>query len=295
MVSMTGFASVSREDERAVVSVTARSVNHRFLDVQVRLPAGLGGLESGIRALVQKRASRGRVDVLVNVQQKGFSPVQVEVNLPAVEALASALKAARATGQVEGALTPGDLLRIPQAVVFREADPAAGGPDADLQALVEATVDAAIGQLNVMRSREGEMLRRDLDARRDGLAGVIEDLARAANEGRVATEARLATRVRELAFEVPVEPALIAQEVVRFVSRSDISEEVVRFRAHLDHWAHLTAAEEPCGRKLDFLLQEMNREINTIGSKAEGTRVPELVVHAKAELERMREQVQNVE
>ena len=139
------------------------------------------------------------------------------------------------------------------------------------------------------------MLRRDLDARRAGLAESIEAIAEAAEAGREATEARLASRVRELTLDATVEPPAIAQEIVRFVSRSDISEEIVRFRAHLDHWARLCEGAEPCGRKLDFLLQELNREVNTIGSKAEGTRVPELVVHVKAELERMREQVQNVE
>ncbi|HOC19678.1 MAG TPA: DUF1732 domain-containing protein, partial [Vicinamibacterales bacterium] len=122
-----------------------------------------------------------------------------------------------------------------------------------------------------------------------------EQAATAAERGRSALETRLAERVRELAREVPGDPAAIAQEIVRVAARSDISEEVVRFRAHLAHWAALTAAEEPCGRKLDFLLQEMNREINTIGSKADGEGVPALVVAVKAELEKVREQVQNVE
>ncbi|MCU0257095.1 MAG: DUF1732 domain-containing protein, partial [Vicinamibacterales bacterium] len=148
---------------------------------------------------------------------------------------------------------------------------------------------------NAMRRREGEMLRRDLDARREGLALAVEQIAEAAEQGRLATEARLAQRVRDLSVDVNADPAAIAQEVVRFVARSDISEEVVRFRAHLEHWSRLTAGDEPCGRKLDFLLQEMNREINTMGSKADGAGVTELIVSAKAELEKMREQVQNVE
>jgi uncharacterized protein (TIGR00255 family) len=294
MVSMTGFASLVREDDQAVVSVTLRSVNHRFLDVQVRLPQSLGALESVVKALVQKRVSRGRVDVFVGVQYKVLPAAQVEVNLPVIQALDAALTEARAKGYVEGPLTPGDLLRVPQGVVFRE--PAEAGPDATaVQAVVEQAIDAGVVELNRMRAREGEMLRRDLDSRRAGLDASITTIAAAAETGRVDAEARLAARVRELSLDPTIEPGVIAQEVVRFVSRSDISEEIVRFRAHLDHWARLTESGEPCGRKLDFLLQEMNREINTIGSKAEGTRVPELVVHVKAELERMREQIQNVE
>ena len=101
--------------------------------------------------------------------------------------------------------------------------------------------------------------------------------------------------VREISLELPVDEAMLAQEIVRTVQKSDISEEVTRFRAHLAHWDALTEGPEPCGRKLDFLLQEMNREVNTIGSKADGLRISELVINAKAELEKMREQVQNVE
>jgi uncharacterized protein (TIGR00255 family) len=164
-----------------------------------------------------------------------------------------------------------------------------------LAPLVDDAVDTALAGLEAMRRREGGFLQADLESRRLGLAEVIAQLAAAAHEGQAALEARLGRRVHELALEATPDPLLLAQEVVRFAARSDISEEVVRFRAHLEHWAVLAAGPEPCGRKLEFLLQEMNREINTIGSKAEGTRVPELIVHAKAELEKMREQVQNVE
>jgi uncharacterized protein (TIGR00255 family) len=294
IVSMTGFASVVREDDRAVVSVTVRAVNHRFLDLQVRLPQSLAALESVVKGIVQKQVARGRVDVFVGVQYIAAPVADVQVNLAVVRALDTALGEARSSGYVEGPLTPGDLLRIPQAIAFREPVETTSESPA-VQGLVEEAVAAAAEQLNVMRSREGAMLRQDLDARRAGLAESIETIAAAADAGRQATEARLAARVRELSIDVAVEQSAIAQEVVRFVSRSDISEEIVRFRAHLEHWARLCDGSEPCGRKLDFLLQELNREINTIGSKAEGTRVPELVVHVKAELERMREQVQNVE
>jgi len=127
------------------------------------------------------------------------------------------------------------------------------------------------------------------------LVDLIEHLRLAADQGRNALETRLRERIDELRLELPVDSAMIAQEIVRAAARSDISEEVTRFRAHLAHWRALTDTNEPCGRKLDFLLQEMNREINTIGSKADGIHVSELIINAKAELERMREQVQNVE
>ena len=154
-----------------------------------------------------------------------------------------------------------------------------------------------------MRTREGQFLRDDLDKRREGLSQSIDQVAAAAANGSEALQARLAQRVQELGASLSVtspatpapDPAAVAQEIVRFAARSDISEEIVRFRAHLIHWAEMSDSAEPCGRKLDFLLQEMNREINTIGSKSEGIKTSELIVHVKAELERMREQVQNVE
>jgi uncharacterized protein (TIGR00255 family) len=156
-------------------------------------------------------------------------------------------------------------------------------------------VQEALAELGRMRVHEGEQLRRDLDGRREGMARLIERIADAAAAGQQGLQDRLSLRVAELTTDLPLDRASVAQEIVRLVGRSDISEEITRFRAHLVHWTALTDAAEPCGRKLDFLLQEMNREINTIGSKADGNTVSELVVTAKAELEKMREQVQNVE
>ena len=131
--------------------------------------------------------------------------------------------------------------------------------------------------------------------RRELLSTLYERVAVAAADGLAGLQTRLAERVRELRADSLADEAAVAQEIVKFAGRSDISEEVVRFRGHLDHWQALSESPEPCGRKLDFLLQEMNREVNTTGSKAEGPIVSELIVSLKAELEKMREQVQNVE
>ena len=294
--SMTGFASLTHEDERATLGITVRAVNHRFLDLQVRVPQSLGDLEPRVRALLQKRLARGRVELAISVQVRNASAPSVELNEDFANALVAAIDRARERGLVTGALTPGDLLRLPQAVTVRdrpvETDPVL---EAQLASSVEAAVEQALADLDAMRVREGDHLRADLDGRRLLLAELIERLLAAADAGRVGLEARLRDRIAEISAELPVDQAMLAQEVVRAASRSDISEEVTRFRAHLAHWAALSEGPEPCGRKLDFLLQEMNREINTIGSKADGLRISELVITAKAELEKMREQVQNVE
>jgi uncharacterized protein (TIGR00255 family) len=294
--SMTGFTSVTREDERATVTVTIRALNHRYLDLQLRVPQSLAAIEGEVRALVGKHVARGRVELSLSLQLRQTPGVEVEFNEAFGRALETALDQARERGLVSGALTPGDLLRLPQALTIRERQ---SGDDESAQAAVaeeaRRTVVQALVDLDTMRVREGDHLRADLDARRAFVADLVERIATAADEGRAAMEQRVADRVRELRTELQADENAVAQEIVRMASRSDISEEVTRFRVHVSHWGALTDSPEPCGRKLDFLLQEMNREVNTMGSKADGLRVSELIINAKAELEKMREQVQNVE
>jgi len=293
--SMTGFASLTRDDERGTIGVTVRAVNHRFLDLQVRLPPALAELEPRVRAIVQKRIGRGRVEVSVSLQLRQVPAPHIELNDEFARALAAAMDAARDRGLVTGALTPGDLLRLPQAISIRERSPEVPGVGESLGPVVDEVIETAIDQLETMRVREGEHLRHDLDGRKALLAGLITRIAAAADAGRQSLEVRLLERARELAGALPIDQAALSQEVVRVAQRSDISEEVTRFHGHLAHWDALAESPEPCGRKLDFLLQEMNREVNTIGSKADGLQVSEVVIEAKAEMEKMREQVQNVE
>jgi uncharacterized protein (TIGR00255 family) len=293
--SMTGFAAITRESNTATVGVTVRTLNHRFLDLQLRLPGSLGHLEASLRQAIQQRIARGRVECGVMVQFRQPPAVDVEFNQQFAAALGAALEDARAHGLVNGSLPPGDLLRLPQALVIRERserDPALMN---DVAALVTDAVDDALAHLDKMRVTEGDHLRADLDLRRTIVADMVEQIAQAATEGQAVMQARLAARVHELTADLEVDRAAIALEVVRFAARSDISEEVSRFRAHVLHWQQLAAASEPCGRKLDFLLQEMSREVNTMGSKADGLKVSEIIIAAKAELEKMKEQVQNVE
>ena len=293
--SMTGFASLTCEDPRGTIGLTIRAVNHRFLDLQLRLPQNLADFEPRIRALVQKRLARGRIELSASLQlRQGLAP-HVELQEEFAKAMAAAIDVARERGIVKGELTPGDLLRLPQAFAIRERSGDGEPVSEALRPVFETALNDAIDQLEAMRSREGEHLAADLTARKNALADLIENLAAAAETGRKDLELRLSDRVKEMLSVVPGDPTAIAQEIVRVAQRSDISEEVTRFRGHLAHWDALAAAPEPCGRKLDFLLQEMNREINTIGSKADGLQVSELIIQAKAELERMREQVQNVE
>jgi uncharacterized protein (TIGR00255 family) len=293
--SMTGFASLTRDDEVATITVTVKAVNHRFLDLQLRVPSSMAAAESRIRALVQSRVSRGRVEITVSVQQRRAAGVEVELNEGFLDALMAALERARERGYVRGELTASDLVRLPQALSIREKVEEAMDEPSILAVRVEEAIAAALDELDVMRVREGGYLKTDLDSRRARLGELFALVAAAAEQGITGLQNRLHERVRELRAESLADEALVAQEIAKFVGRSDITEEVVRFRGHLEHWQALSDSLEPCGRKLDFLLQEMNREVNTAGSKAEGPAVSEIIVALKADLEKMREQVQNVE
>jgi uncharacterized protein (TIGR00255 family) len=214
-----------------------------------------------------------------------------------LDRVAAVLEAARARGAITGGLTASDVLRIPQVldVRLKAAEPGVAGPDDPVAALVEAVIAEAAEALVRMRETEGQFLAADLDRRLALLGAQVDELERLARAGQDQLHARLRQRLAELPPDLAGDAAAVAQEIVRFVARSDVDEEVVRLRGHIGHWRELSAGPDACGRKLDFLVQEMNREINTIGSKVEGTGATEVVIAAKAELERVREQVQNVE
>ena len=260
------------------------------------MPQAWLALEAELRSVVQRTIERGRVELALTIQLKQAPEVSVEVNEPFVRALHGAFEQARSCGLRVGELAAGDLLRSPQALIVREHGAELNAEqEGQVRDAAVAAVGGAIEELDAMRSREGEYLRVDLERRRAAVAELVRRAEAAAEQGRHALEARLVARVQELALDQQADAAVVAQEIVRVAARSDISEERARLEGHLAHWDAIAAAPGGCGRRLDFLLQEMNREVNTIGAKAEGVDVPELIVAAKAELEKLREQVQNVE
>jgi uncharacterized protein (TIGR00255 family) len=290
---MTGFAAVSREDDGDKVNVTIKSVNHRFLDSQIKAPQSLGAIEGRVRTLLQQRLTRGRVEVSLFVERTAAPPRDVSLDEALLEKIVAVTEGARARGLVHGTLAVSDLVRIPQLLEIRASSES--GLSESLAVLVDTVIHDAIDALVVMRETEGRFLEADLNSRLATISAMVDELERLARAGQDALGERLKERLAALPSELTGDPVAVAQEVVRFVARSDVDEEIVRMRGHIEHWRDLVKGPEPCGRKLDFLLQEMNREINTIGSKAEGARATETVIAAKAELERLREQVQNVE
>ena len=250
--------------------------------------------ENSLRSLIRDWVARGRVELAVTVRENRLGEPQVMVNEALVGALSAAVARAEEQGLTTGGLSSSDLLRFPHAVVVQEHALDDGTRDVIQGVATEAAKEALRG-LDEMRTREGEYLCEDLGGKLAIVSRLVEELAEAAVAGQQDFGERLRRRVAEIRDHVDADESLVAQELVRFASRSDVNEEIVRLRGHIEHWSVLVDGPEPCGRKLDFLLQEMNREVNTLGAKISGTEIGERIVAAKAELERLREQVQNVE
>jgi uncharacterized protein (TIGR00255 family) len=295
--SMTGYSKVQREEAEFSLSLSAKSTNHRFLDVQVRLPGPLELVEPLLRRQVKERIARGHVEVMVNLNRKGHGELQL--NRRVLAAYTAACRELRDELGFVAESDPVSLLRIPGMLTDTNGEIPAREFERIRQVL-ELAAEEAFEQLNGMRAREGEALERDLRSRLDRLRTLSEAISDLARSIPGFYKGRLETRVQELLGSVELDRGRIAQEVAYLVSRSDIAEELTRFRSHLDQVEHLLKETSEVGKKLDFLLQEMNREANTLLSKT--TDVPEVgleitrqAIEMKTEIEKLREQAQNIE
>ncbi len=292
---MTGFGRSDFEAGGTTFEVEVRSVNHRHLDVRIRLPRLLSSTEPGLRTRVQRRFGRGKVDISVGTPSGVPPPARLEVDLEAARQYLDAAERLREGRPVEGALDVATLLGLPGVSRFEEPRLPA---EAVESALVEA-VDEALAATEAMRVAEGEALERDLLARVDSVLALVAGIEERAGSVREAAVERLRKRTEQLRQETGLlDEARLHQEIVIAADRLDVTEELVRMRSHADQFRRIAGSADaatPVGRRLEFLLQEMGRESNTIGSKVSDAPVAHLVVELKNELERLREQVQNVE
>jgi uncharacterized protein (TIGR00255 family) len=289
---MTGFGSAALRGDDLEASATVRSVNHRFLDVSVHLPRRLLAFEPDVRRSVQARLQRGKVEVSLVVRFSSAAGDGVRAADSLVASLVATLRGLKEAHRLAGDLSVSDVARFPGAIEPSEALIELG-ENGRLQLL--SLVSQALDQLEAMSREEGQSLRTALTACLDQiLAGAarIEALAR---ESRAARVEALHARVRELVADGALDEARLHQEVVRLVDRSDVSEELVRLRSHVAQCKDATSSHGPSGKRLDFLAQELAREANTIGSKAVSAPLLQEVIGLKTEIERFREQVQNVE
>ncbi len=289
--SMTGFGAGRGEAAGEALTVELRSVNGKFCEVKPRLPRELSSLETELVKTVKARLHRGVVDVFVRRETASVRGLLPQVDLALAAAYAKALRELKSELGLEGEPSIRDLAQLQGVISLGEtaADPAAMGT------ALQAALLLALQALEEMRKREGEALARDLLARLDTIEKGARSIAALAPRQVEAARERLNARIVELTRGIELDPARLAQEVALIADRTDVAEELTRLASHLEQARGLVSSDLPAGRKLEFLVQEVNREINTIGSKSQHAAIAAQVVDLKAELERVREQIQNVE
>ncbi|MDX2054092.1 MAG: YicC/YloC family endoribonuclease [Polyangiaceae bacterium] len=287
---MTGFGVGVSPYGSGRILAEIRALNHRFTDVRVRTPDTLSGETLFVEQLVRTHLSRGRLDV--GIRFEGVEPASVELDPGRVRRLYQLLSALKEELAPESALTLDAVLRAPELVTVHT------GQDIDqIRAVLTSAVEAAISNLNEMRTREGQTLAAELAARLENARKLLGEVRSRTAEGKSAYRERVQARLQHLLREVkaPIDEGRLEVELALLAERSDITEEMVRLESHFEQFGRVLKEPGAVGRKLEFLLQEMAREANTIGAKSQSASVNHLALEIKVELERMREQVQNVE
>lgn len=290
--SMTGFAAAEIIAGETAVSADIRSYNNRHLDVVLRVPPGYMALEEKIREVIAGKVVRGRLEVKVQIKRAAAEAVAFEIDWPRAEGMHAALVQLKNKFGLQDDVTMDHLLGMGGLVRPVET------PDESDQIwpAVEDCLSRALENLDVMRGKEGDFIAGDLYARLDYIETCLGEIKTASADLPIQYQERLKERIAALTQEtVELDPARIAQEAAYLADRSDISEEIVRAESHVEQFRHIMKAAEPGGRKLNFLLQELHREFNTIGSKIGHAETSHRVVEVKSELEKIREQIQNVE
>jgi len=290
---MTGYgtATVQAETGRSY-SVEIKSVNHRYCDVNVRLPGKLSFLEQDIKKLIKNRFERGRFDIYVSLDEFGKETRQVTFDKDLAAQYLEKLRELGAYLNLESRVDLFSLTRMPEVLKIEQAE-----IDQDeAKSQIEKIISEALEHLEQMRIHEGQMLEKDFLTHLKQIQSVVSSIVQDAKSTPEQYKTTLEERVKRLTRGVvEIDEERLTQEVVLFCDKIDISEELTRLSGHIEHFSHFFSSQAAVGRKLDFLIQEMNREINTIGSKANNMQISQQVVEVKSILEKIREQVQNVE
>ena len=290
--SMTGYGRARRELHRRDITVEVRSVNNRYLDCTVKLPRMYTFAEDAVKTRVQRAVSRGKVDVYITVDASAADVAKVAVNRELAAGYAAALnELADVCGPTAWTLTPEALARFPDVLTVTKADEDLETVSADLCAVLEE----ALAAYNAMRAVEGRKLAEDIGNRLTAIEDYTAQVEARSPETVAEYRAKLTGRMQEVLQSTTIDPQRILTEAAIYADKVAVDEETVRLRSHVAQLRTMLDSDEPMGRKMDFLIQEVNRESNTIGSKCSDVAIAQVVVGLKAEVEKMREQVQNVE
>ena len=288
---MTGFGRGEGETTLGKVFVESRSVNHRYCDINVKLPRRLVPLETRMKELVRSHVSRGRIDISVKVDAMGEERAQLSVDFHLAEQYYRALQSLKEKLRLKDKITLGLLAGAKDLITAKEEP-------TDLEPYWQEIVPIlkrSFQDMDEMKRSEGEALAKDLHQRLQRIAQQLEGIKGQYSSRLDAYQNRLAERLRSLLGGVEVDSFRFQQEIAILAERTDITEEIVRAESHLGQFLTLLEADEPVGRKMDFLLQEINREVNTVSSKANDAEISQRAIEIKCELEKIREQVQNLE
>ena len=296
--SMTGFGKREGTHRGFTIVVEVRSVNHRFREIVIRLPKGRFEWEEGLKALVAQTCRRGRIEVTVTCAGGEERGTHVVLDRPVARQYYQALKTLQKDFQVEGQIDIGllasfrDIFRVVESPACAGAD---GLDDGNVSRAVTRLVSGAVADLDRMRSKEGKILQRDIVKRLTHVRRIHRSIRRDFPRVMKGLRERMRGRVQELSGSTNDGETRLTQECVLLADRCDVTEELTRLHSHVTQFDEMVRKREPVGRQLDFLLQEMGREVNTIGSKVNSAEISTHVVTLKSELEKIREQVQNVE
>jgi len=289
---MTGFGRATSAEHNYSITVEIKTVNNRFLDVNLRLSNELQPLEAMLKRIAGNRLSRGRVDV--NVQYERNDEVSYELNRPMIEGFLTAMRAMKDEFDLAGDPDINVIARLPNVIV-----PSRSEAVPEFNAAIESTFSAALDDLDKMRGKEGSLLAEELIARlniiESRLSPIQEESAKVADEFLERLTKRINDMLAKSESQINVDQGRLTQEVAYLADRADISEEITRLRTHIEHFRSIMNEEKDVGKRLDFLTQELNREANTITSKTNNMVVKENALAIKSEIEKIREQVQNVE
>jgi uncharacterized protein (TIGR00255 family) len=291
MQSMTGYGRSEVRHAHLALTVEARSVNHRYLDIALRYPRIYAPLEARMKQRVSAYCSRGRIDITLVPQESTDARRALLLDHTLAQQYYDALQRLQESLGLPGTI---DLSQIASLRDVFRVEEASADVENDWDIIAQG-LDAALQALQTMRRQEGEVLRRDFSQRLQAMAQQSQSIRQRVPQVVVEYQQRLEQRVKELFAQFDLDPNRVAQEAILFAERSDITEELTRLDAHMQACTRLLSSSEAVGRKIEFLVQEMHREVNTIGSKSNDTAIAHSVVELKSELERMREQGQNIE
>ena len=290
--SMTGYGRARMELHKRDITVEVRSVNNRYLDCTVKMPRMYAFAEEAVKGRVQKAVSRGKVDVFITVDASAADVAKVSVNQELAAQYAAALRTLSGLcGSETYQVSPETLARFPDVLTVTKADEDLETVSADLCTVLREALDA----YNAMRAVEGEKLAQDIASRLDTIDECTARVEARSPETVAEYRAKLTARMQEVLQSTTIDPQRILTEAAIYADKVAVDEETVRLRSHTSQLRTMLCADEPMGRKMDFLIQEVNRESNTIGSKCNDVSIAQIVVQLKAEVEKMREQVQNIE